>query len=247
MADGKTTPEMRRLLAEVHVKEGQADMLYAQSHQILKKRKLANNSRKAALVHFNEAIITDGLYTEAYIGRGVVKELLGDKKGKVADHQYARELMVQQQPENAKQYMNRAELRFRIGDQEDAFADSNKASELTDTAEGLYEIAMMRKKYGDFEGAIAELDKAKVKGTEVKYWIEVSELRRKKGDLNGAMADAEAAIKMEPQNPEAYDARAEVKKAKGDIEGCIADINYSTILIQQQTAELQTKLQEKTK
>jgi len=52
--------------------------------------------------------------------------------------------------------------------------------------------------------------------------------RQKKGDLDEALADYAASIRLEPENVESYDYRADVYLQKGDLDAALADYDHAS-------------------
>ena len=75
---------------------------------------------------YNKAIRLKPNYADAYYGRGLAKDGLGEKQGAIADYNEA----IRLKPDYAKAYYGRGLIKQERGEKQEALADFRKASEL---------------------------------------------------------------------------------------------------------------------
>lgn len=131
-------------------------------------------------------------------------------------------------PQNAKAYISRGEIKMATGDDAGAISDLQRALTLdpknAETYNSLGEAQMDKK---DYSGAVATYSHALTldpKNPDIynsRAWA-----NKEKGDFDGAIADFSHVIALDPPtSSRGYEGRGGAKFAKHDFEGAIADLS----------------------
>lgn len=161
-----------------------------------------------ATADLTKAIEISPLFADAYVWRAEIKKLQGDMQGYEADMQRAEDVRakgdhvlqdldaaVEREPGNAKKFLDRA---------------------------------YYKKQKGDYDGAINDFDKyLSLVGRPSNHLVlfHRANAKKAKGDIEGAIDDYTVAIKMFPENADAYMKRGEILKAHGRNEEGDADLD----------------------
>jgi tetratricopeptide (TPR) repeat protein len=178
---------------------------YAYSARALAKREKGDLA--GAITDLTKAIEISPLFADAYVWRGEIKKLQGDDAGSEADLQKAE--VVRAQADHVLHDL-------------DAALDREP-----DNAKKFLERAYYKKQKGDLDGAIADFDKyLSLVGRPSNHLVlfHRANAKKAKGDIDGAIDDYTVAIKMFPDDEEAYLKRAGLLKAHGRIEDGDADL-----------------------
>ena len=79
-----------------------------------------------AIKYFNNAIKANPKYPNAFLGRGIAKNQIGDDRGAIADYNKA----IKLDPNYARAYLGRGLSKKLLGDIDEACLDLSKAGEL---------------------------------------------------------------------------------------------------------------------
>jgi tetratricopeptide (TPR) repeat protein len=139
---------------------------------------------------------------------------------------------IDQNPEEAWRFTERAITLRMLGDGEAAIADHDRAIEL-EPSESWHRIEKaftLRDMFEDPEGAIRVLEEAMEIGPEdPELYIERAQIRANDlGDYEGAIADADMAIELDPGAAWRYGFRAGLHKDLGDLDAALADYIRAT-------------------
>ncbi len=178
---------------------------------------------KGAIAVLNQAIKINPKYAQAYIGRGIARNLLGDNQGAIADFNTA----IKINPNDVYAYGSRGNARRQLGDLQGAIADFNSALKINPNLVDVYGMrGIARAQLGDNQGAIADFNSAiKINPNDANAYGNRGIARAQLGDKQGAIADFNSAIKINPNDAQAYSARGIARVQLGDHQGAIADFN----------------------
>lgn len=114
-------------------------------------RKHNSGDVDGAIADYDEAILLNPQYDEAYNNRGNVRRVIGDIEGAIADYSEA----IRLAPKSAELYFNRSIARTLVNDLDGALADRNMGMSLIREYPGnYYSRARSRQKNGDIVDAI---------------------------------------------------------------------------------------------
>ncbi|WP_315790893.1 tetratricopeptide repeat-containing S1 family peptidase [Fischerella sp. JS2] len=178
---------------------------------------------KGAIADLNQAIKINPKYAQAYIGRGIARNLLRDNQGAIADFNTA----IKINPNDAYAYGSRGNARRQLGDLQGAIADFNTAIKINPNLVDVYGLrGSTRSKLGDKQGAIADYNLAlKINPNYALAYYSRGIARFDLGDKQGAIADYNLALKIDPNYADAYNNRGIARSDLGDKQGAIADFN----------------------
>ncbi|MEG3844301.1 tetratricopeptide repeat-containing serine protease family protein [Microcoleus sp. herbarium14] len=112
---------------------------------------------QGAIQAFNQAIVLNPNYSEAYNNRGNARFQSGDNEDAIADYNQALRI----NPNLAETYNNRGNARSNLGDKQGAIVDFNQAVRINPNfAEAYYNRGNARSDLGDKQGAIQDFQKA---------------------------------------------------------------------------------------
>jgi tetratricopeptide (TPR) repeat protein len=199
-------------------KPKQADQLFQ-----LGEKALQSKAYKTALAHYNECLRLDPYFWDAYFGRAMAKEKLGDPKSALTDYN----IFVESKPDNMEALFTRAVLRYNYGQwavaREDFLkllktpaGETNTVFYQTDesgnankifTAQGsiaatyLNYLGLIDWKMMNYKRSLTYLDSAiKINSQAADYWINRGIVKQSSRDTLGAMSDFKAALKLDPEN-----------------------------------------------
>jgi tetratricopeptide (TPR) repeat protein len=189
----------------------------------LGEKALQSKLYKTALAHYNECLRLDPYFWDAYFGRAIAKEKLGDPKSALTDYN----IFIESKPDNMEALFTRAVLRYNYGQwavaREDFLrllktpaGETNTVFYQTDqtgstnkifTAQGnisamhLNYLGLIDWKMMNYKRAVTYLDSAIKKSPQtVDFWINRGIVKQASRDTLGAMNDFKAALKLDPEN-----------------------------------------------
>ena len=209
---------------------------------------------KGAIVDYTEAIRLNPRYAEAYGTRGIVRYLLFDYQGAINDYNLALKI----NPNDAQAYNNRGLARSDSGDYKGALADFNQAIKINPKdPQAYYNRGLVHILLEDKQGAIADFKQvitlnpdSSAQYSEIKDLLYA--LSNNNGDLPpGLLLISSAnqaerrsqlmlidtftnAIKINPNNAQAYYRRGVARAYLGDHQGANADFQKAANIYQQQ-------------
>jgi tetratricopeptide (TPR) repeat protein len=163
------------------------------------------------------------LTAEEYYYRAYEKAENKDYRGAIADLNKAIEI----DPNYAKAYGLRGNLKKRLEDYRGAIADVNKAIEIDPNDEWLFaNRGLVKANLGDLRGAIADVNKAiEIDPNYAKAYAARGSLKKDLKDYRGAIADYTKAIEIDPNFAQAYAARGLLKLYLGQLDGGCLDLS----------------------
>ena len=178
-----------------------------------------------AEVYYNQALLINPNYAEAYLNRGIVRDALEDEQGAIEDYNQA----IKINPNNADAYQNRGLSRYCLGDLQGAIEDYSQAIKINPNNTDAYEErGFSRYKLGDKQGAIEDYNQAiKINPQSADGYFHSGEYRDELGDMQGAIEYYTQAIKMNPNYAYAYEKRGVARSALGDKQGAIKDFRIA--------------------
>jgi tetratricopeptide (TPR) repeat protein len=192
---------------------------------------LTQNEPVRALADFDEAIKLDpangnGMTALAWNGKARTELQKGALDPAIADYDEA----LRFNPGSASTYLERGSALSRKGDNDRAFADFEKATDLdAENAAGVAVSALLMKAslhaaQSNSDAAIADYDAAiKLDPHLVSLFLARAELLAGKGDAEPALADYDQAIKLDPKNVPAYNSRGGFYRERGEYAKAAAD------------------------
>jgi serine/threonine-protein kinase len=144
--------------------------------------------------------------------------------------------VIQLDPENAKAFYTRGNIRMNLGDRQNAFKDYNEALRLDpDLTPAYVNRGSVRADLGDDQGAILDYSQAigrYSQSSERDDTIAAAYLNRclsrsNVGDQTGAIADCTQAISLQPDNVFAYQNRGLARRRLGEPQTAIQDFNIA--------------------
>lgn len=175
-----------------------------------------------AIKDYEKAIAIDAQDAVAYSDLGLSLEALGKTQEAITNYSEA----IRLDPSSTDAYISRACARGTLRDWDGALADFSEAERLDPNAELYQNRAYVQFIRNEFELAIADATKAislATNGDGDSLRIRgLARMRLK--DYDNALSDLQAALKLNPKDPEVFAARGEIKEAKGDLEGAKLDV-----------------------
>ena len=176
-----------------------------------------------AIKDYDQAIILNPQYADAYNNRGNAKNNLGDHNAAVADYNEA----ILLNPKGAAAYNNRGIAKNNLGDYNAAVADYNEAILLNPKGAAAYNNRGIAKgNLGEYIAAVADFSEA------IKLNPEYAQAYNNRGIAKGnlgeyiaAVADFSEAIKLNPEYANAYYNRGVAKGNLGDHAAAVADFS----------------------
>lgn len=259
LAENPNNEEAYRMRAETYCQRGELDRALADFSRAIELRPDAKTYYNRGCVYsargqhadaandYGEAIRRDPRCAEAYFNRGVARGQLGSTPDAIRDLTEAIHLA----PTDAKAYLLRGTLHLHGSDLDLALADFNKALELEPkNAEALTNRGYVACLRGRYDEALRDLDEAiRVapqsalaynhrgtvysrqwrQGRAPKYLLRAGgpghvELAKK------ALKDFDEAIRLEPQNAQAFNNRGAVYAELGDHPQALADFSTAIAL-----------------
>ncbi|MGI8503996.1 MAG: tetratricopeptide repeat protein [Hassallia sp.] len=170
-----------------------------------------------AIADYNQAIKINPKYAKAYNKLGLARYELGDYEQAIEDYTQA----IRITPDDAVAYRNRADARFHIGDNQGAIEDYNQAIKINPN----YVDSNARSQLGNYKKFIDIFT----------HSIEISsdDVAYNRSNADSELEDYEQAIKINPDDADAYYNRGNARFDLGDRAGAIEDytqaikINYN--------------------
>jgi tetratricopeptide (TPR) repeat protein len=183
-----------------------------------------------SLADYNQAIIIDPKFYQAYYNRGLLKdEKLNDIQGALFDYNQA----IAINPKYSQAYGNRAFLKEKLNDIQGALVDYNQAISINREFYQAYSNrAFLKEKLNDIQGALTDYNQAiSINSKYSEAYNNRAILKYVKlNDIQGALADYNQAIINNPKSSNAYYNRANLKYVKlNDIQGALTDYNQAII------------------
>ena len=177
---------------------------------------------------YDQAIILNPQYANAYNNRGIVKARLGDYNAAVADYNEA----IRLNPKYAEAYNNRGNAKSNLGDRTAAIADYDEAIRLNPKNAIAYNNRGVAKtRLGEHTAAIADYDEAnKLNPEYAQAYYNRGNAKARLVDYNAAIADYDEAIKLNPEYANAYYTRGIAKARLGDKAGALKDFKKANEL-----------------
>lgn len=140
--------------------------------------------------------------------------------------------IVRDNPKNPDAYIERAELRKKMGRLQDSLIDLSIAIDLAPDREDLYQQrAEGRLQKGDRRGGSADLDRMlELSKDKIEAYLTRARIRQRWGDAEGGLAELQRAIEANPKSVAAFQARADARLANGDVPGATADCDAALLL-----------------
>jgi tetratricopeptide (TPR) repeat protein len=156
-----------------------------------------------------------------YFDSGYDKYLRGDLDGAIKDYTYA----IENKPDFAQAYNNRALAKKDKGDLLGALADYNMAIKYLPSYAKSYDgRGVVKYLLRDSDAALADEEMAiKLDPTFFEPIHNRGLLKRDRGNLDGAIADFDRVVELKPDFTIAYYNRGFAKQLKGDLKGALAD------------------------
>jgi tetratricopeptide (TPR) repeat protein len=125
-------------------------------HDCLGLALLSENREKEAIHHFNQAILINPYYANAYNNRGSTYSSIGQKERAIEDYGYA----VRLKPNNAEAYYNRGATYLELGQYQKSVRDYDEAIRLKhDYTPAYYNRGIAYSKLGSYQMAINDYSK----------------------------------------------------------------------------------------
>ena len=178
---------------------------YYQRSKVLEERGEDGDSEKA-LEDLNQTIRFDPNHLKAYEDRvRTWGDNIQNRKQALADYNQ----IIRLKPKDALVYMQRAEIKFKLGDKQGALADENEAIQLNPKNALIYLYrASNREKREDYKGAIADytqvLNLNPIDLDLADMYFERSQLRQRIKDFQGAAADLTQLRRLIEAHPEIF-------------------------------------------
>ncbi len=177
-----------------------------------------------AIKDYEKAIAIDPQDAVAYNDLGTSQEAFGKMQEAITNYSKAIEL----DPNYTDAYIARASARGKLQDWDGALADFHEVESLHQVENpDLYQSrAYVQFVRNEFELAITDATKAislATNGDGASLQIRgLARMRLK--DYDNALSDLDAAIKIDPKDPEAFATRGRIKETKGDLQGAKLDV-----------------------
>ncbi|MEG5042840.1 MULTISPECIES: tetratricopeptide repeat-containing serine protease family protein [unclassified Microcoleus] len=197
-----------------------ADDFYIQGRE-----KFQKGDYQGAIQAFNQAIVLNPNYVDAYTNRGRARSSLGDDRSAIADFNQALRI----DPNNDVAYLSRGFARSTLEDKQGALADFNQVLRISpNNAVANFTRGFARYRLGDKQGAIADFNQAlRIDPNLALAYNKRGFARSDLGDTQGAIADFNQALRIDPNFAEVYLGRGFVRSNLGDKQGAIADYNQA--------------------
>ena len=135
---------------------------------------------------------------------------------------------IELNPDDAENYIQRANSKSRLRDHEGAIQDFNQAIMLNPIDAETYKIRGDAKgRLGDKSGKIKDYMQALKLEPNANTYSILGHIKQSDGDLEGAIEYFTEVIKLKPNEPYGYNIRAQAKKRMGDYAGAIEDFTQA--------------------
>jgi tetratricopeptide (TPR) repeat protein len=177
----------------------------------------------AAIADFTETIRLNPSFSSAYLNRGRVRRLTGDKAGALGD--YAKVLSLD--PNSTSTYHNRAVIRMEQKDYRAAIADLDQAIRLNPyKVVSVTHRGMARTFLGEYQLALVDFDQAiRLNPESYEGYYYRGRTYALLVELPKAIADFSEAIRLRPKSFDAYVRRGLARQKSQDFPGAIADFS----------------------
>jgi tetratricopeptide (TPR) repeat protein len=217
---------------------------------------------QGAIQDFNQALLLNPQFTEAYYKRAVARFDLGDLQGAIADYNQALRL----NPQSVESYFGRALALLALRDNQGAIADANQVIKINPTHAAAFNLeGTAYRSLGDTNQAIASLKKAaelyleqkdtvncrkcldaikKIQAPQIQKAQELAQTeaffsqalqKLKLGKYGDALADFNWLLQVDPKDARAYCYRGIVRCRLRDNQGAIEDLGMAMLLNPQDT------------
>lgn len=195
-----------------------ADDFYIQGEEKYKK-----GDYQGAIAAYDQAIVLNPNYAEAYNSRGFARYTLGDNQSAIDDYNQALRI----DPKNAIAYNSRGMSRYRLGNKQGALEDFNQALRIDPKNDTAYSNrGNIRSDLGDNRGAIEDYNQAlRISPNFSQAYYNRGNTRSELGDKQGAIADYDQALRINPNYTYAYGSRGNARYELGDKQGALDDYN----------------------
>jgi tetratricopeptide (TPR) repeat protein/S1-C subfamily serine protease len=194
---------------------------------LLEKTYILISSRQflEALQVINQILNLDREAVWAYTIRGILKHILKDEKGSLADYEVA----IRINPKSAVTYNNRGVDRSNLGDDRGAIIDYNTAINIDPRDISFYRNRSVSKyNLGDNQGALADCNTIiNINTKDADAYHNRAALKDELGDSKGAITDYSIAIDIKPKDSTHYNSRGNTKSKLGDKKGAIVDYDIA--------------------
>jgi tetratricopeptide (TPR) repeat protein len=200
-----------------------ATALKADDFYIQGRDKYEKGDYQGAIQAFNQAIVLNSNYAEAYNNRAAARYNQKDYKG--ASEDLSQVLRIN--PNNSLAYFNRAKARSKLGDEQGASDDRDKGLRVNPSnVEDYLSRASVHFNLGDSQSSIKDLNEAlRINPNYAEGYLGRGIARNSLGDKQGAIADLSQALRINPNLVLAYLERGAIRSELGDKQGAIADYN----------------------
>ncbi len=193
------------------------------------RRQESADARRAAIDDFTRAIELKSTFVEAYVNRGIERDLGGDHDAAIADYDAALAL----REDDVLALFNRGIARRGRGDLAGALADFDRVLAIRETfPEAYYQRAWVRELQDDLPAANRDYTRAiELRADFAEAYNNRGANRKVLGDRAGALADYDAAIRIRPGYADAYVNRGSARDEARDYAGAIADYDRAAELV----------------
>ena len=178
-----------------------------------------------AIKDYDQAIILNPQYADAYNNRGIVKDDLGDFAAAIADYDEA----IKLNPKYANAYYNRGIAKDNLGEYAAAAADFSETIRLNPKdADTYYNRGNAKTRLGEYTAAIADYDEViRLNPKDAAAYNNRGNAKSNLGDHTAAIADYDEVIRLNPKDAAVYNNRGNAKVRLGDYNAAIADYDQA--------------------
>jgi tetratricopeptide (TPR) repeat protein len=147
-----------------------------------------------AITQFGSAVSTWDRHANAYLQRGIARQILGDIEGALADFEKA----AQADPGLAEAYTGRGTILRDRGDIRGAINEFTKSIGVKGTLDGYYQRGQLWERLGEHQKAIQDYDRAIAEERDAPYVYRARGIaKRSLGDTRGYEQDRDTAVEFE--------------------------------------------------